>query len=550
MQRKLLFYIFLLVLIVPNVCLSVLEPMGFTAAFANVLLPLGVYLIMMSISPKIGRTIWLMFPFVFLGAFQIVLLSLYGRSVIAVDMFLNVATTNSAEVSELLGSMVPILGIIAVMYLPPLICAIIFIKRKLYLARGFLKVNRWVGYGIAVIGMVFMVCSYIFSSNYAIKRDLYPVNALYNVYLACDRTVRTGNYYVTSDGYKYNSIPTHPSEEREVYILIIGETSRADNWNILGYERNTNPLLSQRDDILVSGRAMSESNTTHKSVPMLLSPVDATDFDKEIYKTKSLITAFKEAGYATAFISNQRYNHSFIDFFGEESDTTIFVREQTDDSSFMNPTQFSDMDLLPIVDMVLAQNNRKQLIVLHTYGSHFNYRDRYDAKYAHFKPDDYSEAMKSEREKLINAYDNTIVATDFLIMSCIKKLESLEDTSAGLLYTSDHGEDIFDNGSSRFLHASPLPTYYQLHVPMLAWLSEEYISRYNDAYEAAKKNFAANISTSRSFCPTAINLAGIKTDKLDIRASLMSPEYEPRKIALYLSDHNTPVRLDEIIIDK
>lgn len=549
-MQKILFYIFLLVIIIPNLCLSVLEPMGIIPALANVLFPLGVIYLLMCISPKIGRTVWLMFPLIFLDAFQIILLSLYGRSVIAVDMFLNVATTNSAEVSELLENMLPIIFVVAILYIPVLVLAVISIRKKERLSRHFISLNRKIAYSVTAIGTALVMTSSATTPDYSVKRDLYPVNAIYNVYLACDRTVRTSHYKETSKNYKYDAVPTHPEEMREAYILIIGETSRADNWQILGYDRNTNPRLSKRQDVLAAGGAMSESNTTHKSVPMLLSPVDATNFNDEIYKTKSLISAFKEAGYATAYISNQRYNRSFIDFFSEESDTATFIREQLGENMRPTSRSFYDVDLLPIVKEILSKNKTKQLIVLHTYGSHFNYKDRYDKEDARFTPDDYTEAMKSERDRLINAYDNTIVATDRLISECINLLDSLDNTSAGLLYTSDHGEDIFDNGSSRFLHASPLPTYFQLHVPMIGWFSSEYQDNFSDNYRAAANNFSKEISTSRSFCPTALQMAGIATEKSDTTASLMSESYKARDNFIYLSDHNVPVLLEDIILTK
>jgi len=486
-----------------------------------------------------------MFPLVFLAAFQFVLLSLYGRSVIAVDMFLNVVTTNSTEVMELLDNMLPIILIIVAIYIPPLVAGIIYIRRKTLLPDAFLQLNRKIAIVLSLAGMILLSCCYIMpgKEQYSVKLDLYPVNALYNVYLACDRVVCTANYAKTSADYTFNAVPTHSADEREVYLLVIGETSRAMNWELVGYERPTNPLLSKQKNILVGKKALSESNTTHKSVPMLLSMVDASTFDDEIYRSKSLITAFKEAGFSTAFISNQRYNHSFIDDFGLESDTTVFIRELS-----CTPKCNYDSDLLPILDTVLAKENNKQLIVLHTYGSHFNYRDRYKNDMARFKPDNYREAMKSERAKLINAYDNTIVATDYFLASCIQRLDSINNVVGGLLYTSDHGEDIYDNGSSRFMHASPLPTIYQLHVPMIGWFSDGYKNAYPERWAAALVNFEKEISTSRSFCPTAIQMAGITTATCDTTASMVSCGYRPRVTPLYLSDHNIGVALSDIII--
>lgn len=550
MVRKILFYIFIISLIIPNIWLSIVEPMGWLASVTNVILPLGVIYLLLSLSSHIGRSIWLMFPLVFLAAFQFVLLSLYGRSVIAVDMFLNVVTTNSAEVMELLDSMLPILCLIFIIYLPPLVIGVVYIRRKVRLSETFLKVNRKIALAITCVGVVLFGFCYAFSngtSSYSAKLDLYPVNALYNVYLACDRTAKTSKYAETSAGYIFDAVPTNADNLRELYILVIGETSRAANWQLCGYDRATNPRLNSIDGVLSAPHAISESNTTHKSVPMLLSTVDATTFDEEIYKSKSLITAYKEAGFSTAFISNQRYNRSFIDSFGFESDTTVFIRENNSAPSLTSKSCY-DAELLPVLDEILAKENKKQLIVLHTYGSHFNYRDRYRPAQAKFKPDDYKEAMKSERAKLINAYDNTIVETDNFLADCISQLDSIEGLVGGLLYTSDHGEDIFDDGTSRFLHASPLPTIYQLHVPMICWFTDGYRSEYPSRWNAVRQNFSKEISTSRSFCPTAIQMAGIKTEKCDSAASLISDDYLSRKFPLYLSDHNIAVPLSDIIL--
>lgn len=547
MKKKLniTFYLFLAVLLIPNVVLSFTENLSVSGAITNVLLPGGVYYLLMSLSRKIGRTIWLMFPFVFFAAFQIVLLSLYGRSVIAVDMFLNLVTTNPTEVSELLGNMLPSVGLVAVIYLPfPALATYYCIKGK-RLSQNFVMRNRRVAIATVIAGIFTLTGASLDPEGYKIRRDLYPVNVGYNIYLAVERSVRTSKYLTTSSGFEYHAEPTHDKDEREVYILIIGETSRAANWQLHGYSKKTNPRLSLRSDIYAGDSCFSESNTTHKSVPMLLSPIDATNFGREIYNTKSMISGFKEAGFKTLFLSNQRRNHSFIDYFAEESDSTVFIRE----SEETNPVYKSDLSLLQYIDSALSAGNKKQLIVLHTYGSHFNYNDRYDEEDAIFGPTDYTKASKGARAELINAYDNTIVSTDRLIAECIERIESIPGVTGGILYTSDHGEDIFDDNSGRFLHASPNPTMCQVHVPFIVWLSDGYREHYPENVRILSTNIRKMISSSRSFCLTAFDMAGIKVSGTIIRdstASLFSESYMPRE-PLYLSDHNESVKLKDIL---
>lgn len=549
MFKNIVFYFFLFTLLLPNILLSFTEPLTLLGALTNIILPGSVIYLLMSLSPKLGRTVWLMFPLVFFAAFQIVLLDLYGRSVIAVDMFLNLVTTNASEAGELLGNMLTIIAVVIILYVPSLVIATIFIRKKVRLSPSFLQKNFKVASYLVIIGVGMLICSFASPSPYSTTTDLYPVNVGYNIYLAVDRTHRTSDYYNTSAQFCYHSRPTHPAEERELYLLIIGETSRAENWQLLGYGRETTPCLCSRHDIVASEKAYSESNTTHKSVPMLLSPADAMTFDSDIYKVKSVITAFREAGFSTAFISNQRFNHSFIDFFAFESDTTVFMKENAVGSNAELANRLPDSAMLETLDTIIRAGHKKQLIVLHTYGSHFNYLDRYSKDDCRFTPCDYESASKNNREKLVNAYDNTIVATDRFISECIRRIEADDTLTGGIIYASDHGEDIYDNGSGHFLHASPRPSIHQVHVPLVIWLSAPYRDCYGECCKCLEKNMKKIVSTSRSFTPTALDMAGIKVsgDALpDTTASLFSATYVPR-ILLYLDDHNQAVRLNDIL---
>lgn len=141
---------------------------------------------------------------------------------------------------------------------------------------------------------------------------------------------------------------------------------------------------------------------------MLLSLVTAHDFDS-IYYRKSIIIAFKETGFRTTFFSNQGYNNSFIDFFSKEADTCCYLKGQPDNTDRI----VYDCEFLELVSKELERGDRKLFIVLHTYGSHFNYRERYPAGMVFFKPDAPMDANAGNRNSLLNAYDNTIRYTDY-----------------------------------------------------------------------------------------------------------------------------------------
>ena len=102
--------------------------------------------------------------------------------------------------------------------------------------------------------------------------------------------------------------------------MVIGETSRALNWQLYGYERETNPLLSRQTGLIAFPKVLTESNTTHKSVPMLMSDATACNYDS-IYHQKGINTPFKEAGIRTAFYSNNPYTQKYNNILGMETQT-------------------------------------------------------------------------------------------------------------------------------------------------------------------------------------------------------------------------------------
>lgn len=98
---------------------------------------------------------------------------------------------------------------------------------------------------------------------------------------------------------------------------------------------------------------------------------------------------------------------------------------------------------------------------------------------------------------MINAYDNSIVATDKFLAQVIDKLDRTGKTSA-MLYLSDHGEDLLDDERNRFLHASPIPTYYQLHIPFVIWFSDNYSTLFPDDIRQARNRHTTH-STRESY---------------------------------------------------
>lgn len=525
-----LFLFTIVALAVPNVALCFTEHMALLPALSNVTLPVAAVWLLMTCCRRPGLMAWLLFPLIFLAAFQTVLLYLFGSAIISVDMFLNVVTTNPTEAIELLDNLAPALVIVAIVYLPILIIATVSLRRKdLLSSRFLLRQRRYALVGTAA-GLVCMGATYAADDDYELTADLYPANVIYNIKLAVERDKASREYEANTANFKFGSTASHNTDEREIYVLVIGETARAINFGLYGYDRNTTPLLQKTDGVIVFADVLTQSNVTHKSVPMLLSAASATDYER-LYREKGIIAAYREAGFHTVFISNQKPNHSFIDKLGMEADEWMFIKEKADKNA-----DTTDENMLKVVEKVLAEGRRREFIVLHTYGSHFNYRDRYGDKDSYFKPDGRTEAKASNRPSLINAYDNTIRCTDRFLHNLTTMLDR-EGAISAWLYVSDHGENIFDDERGLFLHSSPNPTEYELRVPMIMRLSAGYRKTYARTDSILRANSRKKASSNAVVFHTMLETGGITTAFRNDSLSLASSRYTPGK-RYYINDRN------------
>ena len=543
-------------LLLPNIALCYTECLTPWACGVNVLLPLSLYMLFFSVAKRPGKMIWWAFIFVFFAAFQLVLLYLFGTGVIAVDMFLNLVTTNPGEAMELLDNLAPAVVGVFVVYLPLLILGGVNIRRDSRLSVSFQQRVRHWAMQIGAIGLFCLLASYLVVDGYRMRNQLYPVNVCYNLYLAFERNAASENYREASRDFKFDARSEHSATAPEVYVMVVGETARAHNFSLYGYPRNTNPLLFKTPGIKAFPNVTTQSNTTHKSVPMLLSAASAEDFER-LFHEKGILAAFKEAGFHTVFISNQLPNHSFIDFLGEQADEHYFLKKE--DASQGN---HYDEDLLQKLDEILPLADasssahyhyryRKLFVVLHSYGSHFNYQERYPSSFAYFKPDSRSEAKSENRRDLLNAYDNTIRYTDYILHGIVERLQKWEGVqtktdgvydqpTSAMLYTSDHGENIFDDERSLFLHAAPKASDYELHVPFIIWTSAGFSKQYPDILKALGENRSKQVQSSLSAFHTMLGIGGIQTRYRLDEYSVASGKYHPTKL-LYLDDHDEAI---------
>ena len=526
----------ILSLILPVAILTYTEHNPFWVAVTALLLPLGFYTLLAALSRHSGAMVWWSFPFIFFSAFQVVLSYLFGNSVVAADMFLNLTTTNPGEAGELLANIYPSVIAVCVIYLPLLWLGVEHLRRHIILDDVARRKMMLSGAVTMVAGCVtlFAACP---DRRATLRDEVFPVNVMYNMGVAISESNKIANFHSTSASFSYDAERDTEPAEREVYVMVIGEAARAASWQLYGYERETTPLLSAREDIVLFEGITTQSNTTHKSVPMILSSV-ATSEHEELFRRKGMPALFNEAGFKTYFISNQAPQGAMIDFLAEDASVVEYL-----------PALSYDGALVERLQRILKEDRSERLlIILHMYGSHFSYHQRYPREWARFTPDDDVAISRRNVELIRNAYDNSTLYTDYVLNEIISTLEA-EQACTAMYYCSDHGEDLFDDRNGRFLHSSPTTTYYQLHVASLAWFSPRYNELFPQKVTAARSNAEATATTHSAF-HTIADMASIRSKYVKESVSLVNENFDHSAVRYYLSDHNKAATLDEVGIDR
>ncbi|MRW92412.1 sulfatase-like hydrolase/transferase [Duganella sp. FT80W] len=301
-------------------------------------------------------------------------------------------------------------------------------------------------------------------------------------------------------------------------VLVIGESLRSDHLGINGYARNTTPRLAALGDQLLSfPDVASTANWTNHAVPGIVSlPLDEG-------RVASLPQTFAEAGFRTAWLSNQEP----IDF----SRGLDVVEHAISSQDYHLRT---DANLLPMFTSFVRQAGPRQFAVLHMIGSHIPYEERYTGAARVYTPTlsdlGVEQPLLQHKQAAINSYDNTVLETDQFLTRVIEVLRA-ERRPAIMVYTSDHGENLFDDERHLFMHAQSGPTRYDTHVPLLVWMNPAYRQDYPALAAALRANHQKKISHVSMF-PSLLELGGVSWNGRDARRSFASSSYEeqPRQV--------------------
>lgn len=325
-----------------------------------------------------------------------------------------------------------------------------------------------------------------------------------------------------------------PGSAGQTVVVVIGESSRYDRWSLNGYARKTNPLLEQEANLVGMRDLITAVSATRLSVPVIVSRKPATQSLNAGFAEKSFVTAFKEAGYKTWWLSNQIS-------FGKFDTPVSVLAQEANVIEFLNPGGFSDRSnlddvLLAPLQRALADPAPRKLVVIHSMGSHWNYANRYPKQFDQWKPSLYGVDKPvytnlDIKPQLNNSYDNAILYTDWFLAQVVKQLKS-EAQPAALAYVADHGQTLYDGGCRVAFHGHN--SQYEFHVPAFFWYSDAYAIRFPDKVAQLQAHRAATLSTENIF-HTVVDLGGITYPGARPEWSIASPALRrhPRYVDSY-----------------
>lgn len=280
-------------------------------------------------------------------------------------------------------------------------------------------------------------------------------------------------------------------------LLIIGESLRADHLQVNGYHRPTTPLLSKEKNLIAYPNVITDYVLTHLSIPHILTRSTATHPDRA-YTEQSFITLLRQAGYTATWIANQESIPTYA-YFMNECDSIVYA---SSNKSMYLFDSWLDTDVLPHYHNLLGKWSL-QFILLHTVGSHWYYDSHYPQSYRRYTPTTTSRVISGNTQsQMINSYDNTILFSDYVWHSII---EPLRNTTSVILYISDHGESLGEQGY--YTHGVDRPE--QHNVACWLWYSDKYAQRYPDKVARLRSNSHRKLKTYFVF-PTILDIADIK----------------------------------------
>ena len=342
---------------------------------------------------------------------------------------------------------------------------------------------RNVGGSVAGLLVAFGMTQVVFQDFASLMRNhpqlRYQINPLNSVYAILDLTLipseqRSGPLHTLGEDARIapRSAKAADAQHPPLLVLVLGETARSKNFSLNGYERLTNPLLAQ-ENVVSFSQVTSCGTSTAESVPCMFSHLGREGFAQRQHESENLLDVLQRAGYAVLWMDNQSGCKDQCNRVPNVNTSSLNVPGECEDGECRDTVMLKRIDA-ELAKLAAEKRARGTVVVMHQMGSHGPaYYKRSPVEFKKFQPECQENSLSQcDRQQVVNAYDNTIVFTDYFLSRLIGWLKTQEKTSTpAMLYVSDHGESLGEN--NLYLHGLPfaMAPDVQKQVAMVSWLS-------------------------------------------------------------------------------
>lgn len=382
---------------------------------------------------------------------------------------------------------------------------------------SFMSKAKILGLSVVVVVSTILVFGDFYASFFREHKTLrFYANPAYYMYSA----VKYSDKFVASVALPLKAIAMDakipPSNvDRELIILVVGETARADHFSLNGYDKKTNPYLEKKN-VTSFTNFWACGTSTAVSVPCMFSIHDRSSYNKsEADSTENVLDILQRAGVNVLWLDNN----------SDSKGVAVRVPYESYKSSDINPIcdiECRDVGMLEKLQTYVADHPVGDIfIVLHQMGNHGPaYYKRYPKEFEKFTPTCQTNQLeKCTSEEISNTYDNAILYTDFFLSEVIGFLEKNDDNfESAMLYMSDHGESLGEN--NLYLHGLPyfIAPDAQKHVPVIMWFGENFVNEIN--IESLKGNIHNEYSHDNLFS-TLLGIMEVETSLYDTTMDLI-----------------------------
>lgn len=446
----------------------------------------------------------------------------YG-AVIDKNMMVNVFETNSQEATALVTPQM-LLWIAGIGLIPSIALLFIRVRSGKWWYTLLMRFAAFLGALMVIIlvaSVFYKDYASLFRNNKSIVKMVTPANYVSAMMKYSQERWFAGDQTLVRIGQDAHKGPAILAQKKKtVLILMVGEASRAANYSLNGYERDTNPQLKQQN-VINFPHASSCGTETAVSVPCMFSGMPRKKYDADLaHHQEGLLDVLAHAGVNVLWRENDGGCKGACNRVPHTDMTQWKLDQFCKDKSCIDDVNFYRLD------NVLDGLKQDTVLVIHLMGSHGPaYYQRYPQAYRRFTPTcDTNQIQDCDHQALINTYDNTILYTDSVLGKAIDTLKARQATmNTALIYLSDHGESLGENGV--YLHGTPylLAPEQQTHIPFMFWLSPDYVKNFR-VNETCLRDQAAKQSVSQdNLFSTALGMMNIKSSVYQPQMDILTP---------------------------